>query len=187
MRERVLGIETEYAVVYFPARGEGEERPTNLALYPLFEEALAGLVPSVPRAFSLLRAKPGRFLANGMSFHYEGTPQHFEHGLLEIASPECRDPFTLLAHERAKDALAEELRERVNRELARRGWLGEVRLFKNNVDSQGHTFGSHESYWIDDPLTPRAQVWCCCPLWLLRLARSTAPGASRGSPRSSSP
>jgi proteasome accessory factor A len=160
-----MGIETEYAVVYFPARGEGT-RPTNLALYPLFEEYLATRVKSLPRALSLLRAKPGRFLENGMSFHYEGTPRAFEHGLLEIASPECRDPFSLLHYEAAKDALAEELREDVNQELARRGWRGEVRLLKSNVDSQGHTFGSHESYWIDDPL-PVAQRLLIAPLWAL--------------------
>lgn len=165
MRERVFGIETEYAVVYFPARGE-EGRPTNLSLYPLFERHLATRVPSVPRALSLLRAKPGRFLANGMSFHYEATPHAFENGLLEIASPECRDPFTLLAHERAKDELAEELRGEVNRELERMGWRGEVRIFKSNVDAHGHTFGSHENYWIDDPLPLRRRL-VMAPIWAL--------------------
>ncbi|MCP3986041.1 MAG: hypothetical protein GY723_16790 [bacterium] len=165
MRERVFGIETEYAVVYFPARGE-EKPPTNLSLYPLFERHLASRVPSVPRSLSLLRAKPGRFLANGMSFHYEATPHAFEHGLLEIASPECRDPFSLLAHERAKDELAEELRLDVNRELRVRGWRGEVRIFKSNVDAHGHTFGSHESYWIDDPL-PLGRRLALAPLWAL--------------------
>ena len=165
MRERVFGIETEYAVVYFPARGE-EGRPTNLSLYPLFERYLAARVPSVPRSLSLLRAKPGRFLANGMSFHYEATPHAFENGLLEIASPECRDPFTLLIHERAKDELVEELRGEVNRELAAQGWRGEVRIFKSNVDAHGHTFGSHESYWIDDPLPLRRRL-AIAPLWTL--------------------
>ncbi len=165
MKDRVVGIETEYAVVYFPARGE-PTGPTNLSLYPLFEAQLARRVASVPRALSLLRSKPGRFLANGMSFHYEATPQAFEHGLLEIASPECRDPFTLVVHEAAKDALAAELREAVNRDLEARGWRGEVRLLKNNVDSQGHTFGSHESYWIDDPL-PLGRRLALAPLWAL--------------------
>ncbi|MBW2397375.1 MAG: proteasome accessory factor PafA2 family protein [Deltaproteobacteria bacterium] len=165
MLERVFGIETEYAVVYFPARGE-EGRPTNLSLYPLFEGQLSSRVPSVPRTLSLLRAKPGRFLANGMSFHYEATPDAFEHGLLEIASPECRDPFSLLAHERAKDELVELLRVDVNRDLRARGWRGEVRIFKSNVDAHGHTFGSHESYWIDDPLPVETRL-ALAPLWVL--------------------
>jgi hypothetical protein len=104
VRERVFGIETEYAVIYHPGRGE-RGRPTNLQLYGLFEDALRGRVLSLPRAASLLRSKRGRFLENGASFHYEATPQHFEHGLLELASPECRDPFTLLRCERAKDVL----------------------------------------------------------------------------------
>lgn len=165
MKERVFGIETEYAVVYYPARRE-PQGPTNLSLYPIFERHLRSRMASVPRAMSLLRSKPGRFLANGMSFHYEATPQAFENGLLEIASPECRDPWTLATYETAKDRLAEELRLEVNRELRAFGWRGEVRIFKNNVDSQGHTFGSHESYWIDDPLDgPRLAT--LAPLWLL--------------------
>ncbi|MDX1650002.1 MAG: proteasome accessory factor PafA2 family protein, partial [Myxococcota bacterium] len=171
MRDRVFGIETEYALIYHPARGE-TRRPTNLELWPLFEQALDERVRSLPRAFSLLRAKPGRFLENGASFHYEATPRDFEHGLLEMASPECRDPFTLLCHERAKDLLAETLAARVSGRLRRAGFEGEVRVGKNNVDSQGHTFGSHESYWVDDPLPAAlrlllAPVWAA--LWLLTL------------------
>jgi len=168
MRERVFGIETEYAVVYTPSRAERVDgrRPTNLALFQLFEPILAGELAGLPRAFSLLRAKPGQFLENGSSFHYEATPRDFEHGLVEIASPECRDPFTLLACERAKDALVEDLCARANTRLARLGFEGEARIGKNNVDSQGHTFGSHESYWIDDPLSPGAKL-ALAPLWLL--------------------
>jgi proteasome accessory factor A len=165
LRDRVFGIETEYAVIYHPRRGEGGEPPTNFALYGLFEQALGARVASLPRAFSLLRAKRGRFLENGASFHYEATSQHFEHGLLELASPECRDPFTLLACERAKDALVEEIAADANAELRRRGFGGTVRIGKNNVDSQGHTFGSHESYWVEDPLPWRRRL-ALAPVWL---------------------
>ncbi|MGI9430987.1 MAG: proteasome accessory factor PafA2 family protein [Myxococcota bacterium] len=163
MRERVFGIETEYAVIYHPGRGE-LGRPNNLHLFGLFEPRLERRVASLPRAASLLRAKRGRFLENGSTFHYEGTPDHFEHGLIEMASPECRDPFTLLAHERAKDELMRELAAEVTDSLHARGWSGEVRIGKNNVDSQGHTFGSHESYWVEDPLPPRRKL-LMLPLW----------------------
>ncbi|HVH04426.1 MAG TPA: proteasome accessory factor PafA2 family protein [Myxococcota bacterium] len=165
MRDRVFGIETEYAVIYHPRRGERAERPTNLALYGLFEQALRARVASLPRALSLLRAKRGRFLENGASFHYEATSEHFEHGLLELASPECRDPFTLLACERAKDALVEEIAAVANQDLRRAGIGGTVRIGKNNVDSQGHTFGSHESYWVEDPLPWRSRL-ALAPVWL---------------------
>ena len=164
MRERVFGIETEYAVIYHPGRGEGQ-RPTNLTLYPRFEAALRQRIRSLPRALSLLRTKEGRFLENGASFHYEATPEHYEHGLIEMASPECRDPFVLLNYERAKDELIEELAESVNRELGLAGYRGEVRIGKNNVDSASHTFGSHESYWVEDPLSLSARA-AFFPLWL---------------------
>jgi Pup amidohydrolase len=163
MRDRVFGIETEYAVIYHPARGE-RVRPTNLELYAHFEAALARRVHGLPRAFSLLRAKQGRFLENGATFHYEATPAAFEQGLIEMASPECRDPFTLLRYERAKDLLIEGLALEVNGRLRRLGLAGEVRIGKNNVDSQGHTFGSHESYWVEDRLS-RGERLRLLPLW----------------------
>ncbi|MFQ5696669.1 MAG: proteasome accessory factor PafA2 family protein [Myxococcota bacterium] len=169
MRERVFGIETEYAVIYHPARGESE-RPTNLAIYPRLEAALRRRVPSLPAALSPLRSKGGLFLGNGGSFHYEATAEDYEDGLLEMASPECRDPYTLVEYERAKDELAEELAEDATADLQRSGYRGEVRIGKNNVDSAGHTFGSHESYWVDDrsPWLLRglfAPVWAA--LWLV--------------------
>jgi proteasome accessory factor A len=171
MRDRVFGIETEYAVIYHPGRGESA-RPTNLALYPRFESALRQRIRTLPRALSLLRTKEGRFLENGASFHYEATPENYENGLIEMASPECRDPFVLIRFERAKDELIEELAAEVNRELRLAGYRGEVRIGKNNVDSQEHTFGSHESYWVEDrlPLAARVMfipVWAF--LWVLSL------------------
>ncbi len=169
MRERVFGIETEYAILFHP-RGRdasrARRRPTNYEIYRRIETALLARVRSLPHGFSPLRAKGGRFLENGASFHYEATASDYEHGLLELASPECRDPYTLVLHERAKDALAEELTAEVSRELERAGYRGEVRLGKNNVDSAGHTFGSHESYWVDDPLPPR-RLLLFAPLWVL--------------------
>jgi proteasome accessory factor A len=107
-----------------------------------------------------------------MSFHYEATPEAYEHGLLEVASPECRDPLTLLHYERAKDELVEELSGQVNADLRLAGFRGEVRVGKNNVDSRGHTFGSHENYWVEDALSwPRRllllALWL--PLWVLTL------------------
>ena len=165
MKDRVLGIETEYALIYHPGRADCE-RPTNLALYRRFEAALRNRVRSLSNAFSPFRAKGGLFLENGASFHYEATAEEYEHGLLEMASPECRDPFSLICFERAKDELVEELANEVNQDLKMAGYTGQVRVGKNNVDSQGHTFGSHESYWVEDrlPLSMRLAV---IPLWIL--------------------
>jgi proteasome accessory factor A len=164
MRERVVGIETEYAILYHPGRGE-RRRPSNLEIYRRAEAALLQRVRTLPQTFAPLRAKGGRFLENGGSFHYEATAEAYEHGLLELASPECRDPRSLLAYERAKDELVEELAEQVTRELQLAGYRGQVRLGKNNVDSAGHTFGSHESYWVEDPLPPLRKL-VLVPLWL---------------------
>lgn len=164
MRERVFGIETEYAVIYHPARGE-RDRPTNLAIYLRLETALRERVRSLPAALSPLRSKGGLFLENGSSFHYEATAEDFENGLLEMASPECRDPYTLVEYERAKDELVEELALEATADLQRSGYRGEVRIGKNNVDSASNTFGSHESYWVDDP-APWPQRLLLGPVWV---------------------
>ncbi len=164
MRERVFGIETEYALIFHP-RGLAGTRPTNLELYRRFEAALLARVRTLPHGFSWLREKGGRFLENGGTFHYEATAEDFESGLVEMASPECRDPFTLLAHERAKDELVEELCLAVNRDLERAGFRGYASVGKNSVDSQGHTLGSHESYWVEDRLD-RIRLALFVPIWL---------------------
>ncbi|MCP4003096.1 MAG: hypothetical protein GY725_02755 [bacterium] len=170
MRQRVVGIETEYALIYHPGNSD-LPRPTNLQLYRHFEAVLLRRIGSLPHAFSPLRSKGGRFLENGGTFHYEATAQEYEHGLLELASPECRDPYRLIHYERAKDELVEDLAEDVNRRLQLAGYTGELRLGKNNVDSQGHTFGSHESYWVEDPL-PLGRLALFLPPWLLLWAIS---------------
>ena len=164
MRERVFGIETEYALIFHPRGIEGM-RPTNLELYRRFEAALQSRVRTLPHGFSWLREKGGRFLENGGTFHYEATALDFESGLVEMASPECRDPFTLLAHERAKDELVEELCDEVNRQLLLAGFRGYARVGKNSVDSQGNTLGSHESYWVEDRLG-RLRLALFIPVWL---------------------
>jgi len=82
-----------------------------------------------------------------------------------MASPECRDPFTLVAHERAKDELVEELCEAVNRDLERAGFRGRASVGKNSVDSQGNTLGSHESYWVEDRIAP-LRLALFVPVWL---------------------
>jgi proteasome accessory factor A len=164
MRERVFGIETEYALIFHP-RGTERARPTNLELYRRFEAALLARVRTLPHGFSWLREKGGRFLENGGTFHYEATAEDFEGGLVEMASPECRDPFTLIAHERAKDERVEELCDEVNLQLELAGYRGRARIGKNSVDSQGHTLGSHESYWVEDRL-PRWRLALFVPVWL---------------------
>lgn len=156
MRERVFGIETEYALIYHPRPGD-PERPTNLQIYRRFEAEVQRRLHSLPNSFSPFRAKMGRFLENGCTFQYEATAEHYEHGLIEMASPECRDPITLIHYERAKDELVEELAVQVGHDLELQGYRGHLRIGKNNVDSQGHTFGSHENYWVEDPLPPVAR------------------------------
>jgi hypothetical protein len=171
MKDRVFGIETEYALIWHPRGLLEETRPTNLELYRRFEAALLARVRTLPHGFSWLRQKGGRFLENGGTFHYEATAEDFESGLVEMASPECRDPFTLVAHERAKDELVEALCDEVNRQLALAGHRGHARVGKNSVDSESNTLGSHESYWVEDRLSP-LRIALFLPAWIVLWAVS---------------
>ena len=55
MRDRVFGIETEYALIWHPRGLLDEPRPTNLELYRRFEGALLARVRTLPHGFSWLR------------------------------------------------------------------------------------------------------------------------------------
>lgn len=66
----------------------------------------------------------------------------------EYATPESSDPLELIRQHKLGDLVMASASERANRTDRR----FVRRLFKNNVDSAGHTFGTHESYCIDAKL-----------------------------------
>ena len=70
-----------------------------------------------------------RFISNGARL-YVDVGEHPEY-----ATPECRDLRQLVAYDKAGELIALD---------AYRG-----RMFKNNTDSMGHTYGCHENYLID--------------------------------------
>ena len=74
MRDRVFGIETEYALIWHRRSRLEDGRPTNLELYRRFEGALLARVRTLPHGFSWLRQKGGRFLENGASFPSSALP-----------------------------------------------------------------------------------------------------------------
>src|SRR5690625_5563955 len=67
----------------------------------------------------------------------------------EYASAECDDWWDLVAQDRAGDRIFADLAAQANRRLAEDGQDARIHLFKNNVDSEGNAFGSHENYLVD--------------------------------------
>jgi proteasome accessory factor A len=89
------------------------------------------------RPLSLAELKSDLVLTNGARFYNDHTHP-------EYSTPECASLWDLLAQERAGEEI---LRQCARRRTAARG-RGVVRLYKNNTDFAGHSYGCHENYLI---------------------------------------
>ncbi|MBA4147718.1 MAG: proteasome accessory factor PafA2 family protein [Verrucomicrobia bacterium] len=94
------------------------------------------------RELSYVEIKSDLVLGNGARFYND-------HAHPEYCTPECSTLDELIAHDRA----GERILMRCARKLsAERGQT--VRLYKNNTDFRGHSYGCHENY-----LLPRSLPW----------------------------
>lgn len=69
-----------------------------------------------------------KYLGNGARFYSDC-------GHIEYCTPEVRDWLSLLVYDKAGDLIAPKLRK-------------DLRLYKNNIDFNGHCYGSHENYFM---------------------------------------
>jgi len=136
-------MECEYALLHRAEEGE----PKPYGYYESLLEHLKGLTPYLVAALAA-RERPfaGEFLGNGGRFYIDRGAHP------EYATPECAGVRDLVAHEKAGDRIVRELVERAGSLMAAAGTPGRLSIFKNNVDSFGVTYGSHENYLV----TPEA-------------------------------
>ncbi|MCP3424563.1 Pup--protein ligase [Rothia sp. AR01] len=128
MQRRIFGIETEFGIRFAP-RGLGQLSPEEAARV-LFRPVVAwGRSSNV-------------FLNNGARLYLD-VGSHPEY-----ATAECASLTDLVRQDKAGERLFEDLAEQAEDHLALRGTEGRMHLFKNNVDSAGHSFGSHENYLL---------------------------------------
>jgi proteasome accessory factor A len=66
----------------------------------------------------------------------------------EVATAECADPLDLLAHDRAGAVMLARLIGQAEASYENEGAPARLHLLRNNVDSQGNSFGCHENYLI---------------------------------------
>ncbi len=128
MKQRIFGIETEYGISYVP-RGLGRIGP---------EEAARILFKPVIDSWRSTNV----FLPNGARLYLD-VGSHPEYATAEAAT--MRD---LLAQDKAGELLFADLLNQAHDFLEAEGKKGKLYLFKNNVDSAGNSFGSHENYMI---------------------------------------
>lgn len=129
MIRRVMGVETEFGV-NATFRGSARLSPEEVARY-LFRKVVAwGRSSNV-------------FLSNGSRLYLD-VGSHPEY-----ATAECADLLDLVAHDRAGEIVVQDLAADAERRLAEEGMDATVYVLKNNVDSRGNSYGSHENYQIE--------------------------------------
>ena len=130
MRRRVGGLETEYGLVCVRSDGTRALEPEQAAR-ELFRPVVA------------MGRSSNVFLRNAARLYLD-VGSHPEY-----ATAECDDWWDLVAQDRAGDRIFADLAAQANRRLAEDGQDARIHLFKNNVDSEGNAFGSHENYLVD--------------------------------------
>jgi proteasome accessory factor A len=125
---RIFGIEVEYGVTC-TFRGQRRLSPDEVARY-LFRR-----VVSWGRSSNV-------FLENGARLYLD-VGSHPEY-----ATPECDTVAGVVAHDKAGERILESLVEQAEQRLHEEGIAGTIFLFKNNTDSAGNSYGSHENYLV---------------------------------------
>ena len=131
---RIMGLETEYGItnVLNSARRLGPDQISRHLFAPIVE-----------------KHRSSNIYADNASRLYLDVGAH-----PEIATAECDSLHQLIAHDRAGDMMVHDLAVQAEQSLAESGVGGSVYLLKNNTDSIGNSYGSHENYLVgrDMPL-----------------------------------
>jgi proteasome accessory factor A len=183
MRRILAGIETEYGFS-IPGRGPADQVEDSAALvgsYPgscfsgwdgRFESPRADLrgfvleklaEDPIDRQFDrggpmrrVDEVRADRVLTNGARFYND-------HGHPEYATPECWSLSSLVAHDRAGEAVVLRAADAFAREHGVR-----VALYKNNTDYHGASYGTHENYLVPRNLGVAALIDALMPLLVVR-------------------
>ena len=128
MQRRIFGVETEFGIRYSMS-GMGHLGPEEAA------RKLFRPVVDWGRSSNV-------FLENGARLYLD-VGSHPEY-----ATAECAELTDLVRQDKAGERLFERLAQRAEEALIAQDMPGRLHLFKNNVDSAGHSFGSHENYLL---------------------------------------
>ena len=130
MKRRVGGLETEFGLVCVRSDGTRALEP-EAGARELFR-------PVVARGRS-----SNVFLTNAARLYLDVGSHP------EFATAECDDWWDLVAQDRAGERILGELVQDANERLTADAQDARIHLLKNNVDSEGNSFGSHENYLVD--------------------------------------
>jgi len=157
--QRLIGLETEYALHVPAALGRHESR---YALYQRLVQELRRLIPVVDAR----HMKEGVFHACGGAVWFETERPAAGGGLIEGATPECRSPRQLLACQRAQDQLLAQAAERAYQHRR-------IALLKNDRDALGNIYGAQENYAATFASGWRLALWRTLLVLLFPLVLAT--------------
>ena len=134
MFDRLIGLETEYAIRFHPADSSAST-PSKYRLYESLRDELQRRILTVPAK----HFKEGVFLATGGAVWFEAERPSAGGGLIEGTTPECRGPYQAIVYQRALDRLlaASAGSAKVD---------GQFCLIKNDRDSSDNVYGAQENY-----------------------------------------
>lgn len=75
-----------------------------------------------------------------------GARLYVDHAHPEYSTPECSEPLQLVAHDLAGVVVMRKAMAQLEKTLLPGQW---VRLYKNNSDGKGNSYGCHENYLVD--------------------------------------
>jgi proteasome accessory factor A len=149
MRQRIFGLENEYGVT-FTDNGSRKLSPDDIA------RALFRNIIDWGRSSNL-------FLPNGARFYLDVGAHP------EYATPECLTAYDATVYDRAGERLLESLAHDTTARFADDGVHGTLKIFKNNTDFAGNSYGAHENYLIARAEPFRAFVDDLLPFLVSRL------------------
>lgn len=130
MRRRILGVETEHGLTCAGTGGAASPISADEAARYLF----AGMVAR--------GRSTNAFLRNGGRLYLD-VGSHPEY-----ATAECDRLADLLAQDRAGSEILADMASAGDARLREAGVAGRLHVLRNNVDSQGRSFGCHENYLV---------------------------------------
>lgn len=144
---RVRGMETEYGLqMAVEGRRVGPDEAARLLFRPL----------------TTASATTSAFLRNGGRLYLD-VGSHPEY-----ATAECDTLHDLIAHDRAGDVVMSQLADRAIELVEAEGRSARVQLHKNNLDSHGNSYGSHENYQVERSTPLREHAAALTPFLVTR-------------------
>lgn len=128
MDRRIMGVETEFGI-HYSHPGTKPLTPEEVARYlfrPVVEWGRSSNV----------------FIPNGSRLYLD-VGSHPEY-----ATAECSTLPELIATDKAGELIMNRLVSQAQDQMREDGFEGTIYLYKNNADSQGNSFGSHENYLL---------------------------------------